>query len=147
MCQMLVKFSGVEFERTASKFKKKEKENFCVLFTYSTKRAGEIRTFHVAVVQRRLRNVQKSVMHVQRFFFANFNPLFFCHSRPSSLLNPLKVMLHETIRNDNFYLNATWQHCCDIFSKRYNIRTIYTRKNKTRLTFKARTFRIRRVLF
>ena len=32
---MLVKFSGVESERTISKFKKKEKENVGVVFTYS----------------------------------------------------------------------------------------------------------------
>ena len=37
----------------------KEKETFCVVFTYSIKRAHEIRKFHAAVVQRRLRNVQK----------------------------------------------------------------------------------------
>ena len=37
----------------------KEKENFYVLFTYSIKRAREMRKFHVAVVQRRLRNEQK----------------------------------------------------------------------------------------
>ena len=29
----------------------KEKENFCVVFTYSIKRAREIRYFHVVVVQ------------------------------------------------------------------------------------------------
>ena len=53
----------------------KEKENFCVLFNYSIKRAREVRKFHVTVVQRRLRNVQKSVMDVQNnqfFFFAFF---------------------------------------------------------------------------
>ena len=41
------------------------------MFTYSIKRARKIRKFHVAVVQRRLRNVQKSVMHVQSCCFAN----------------------------------------------------------------------------
>ena len=54
----------------------KEKENFCVLFTYFIKRAREIRKFHVTVdvtvVQRRHRNVQKSVIEVQN------NALFFC---------------------------------------------------------------------
>ena len=40
----------------------KETES-CLVFTSSTKR--EIKHFHVVVVQRRLRNVQKSVMHVQ----------------------------------------------------------------------------------
>ena len=43
----------------------KESDNFCVVFTYSIKRAREIRKFHVVVVQRRQRNVQNSVMHVQ----------------------------------------------------------------------------------
>ena len=55
----------------------KEKQNFCVVVTYSIKRAREIRKFHVAVVQQRLRNVQKRVMQVQRCFFANVNLLLF----------------------------------------------------------------------
>ena len=38
-----------------------EQENCCVVFTHSIKRAREIGKFHVAVVQQRLRNVQKSV--------------------------------------------------------------------------------------
>ena len=42
----------------------KERENFCVVFTYSIKRAREIRKFHIVVVQRRLRNEQKSVKDV-----------------------------------------------------------------------------------
>ena len=50
----------------------KEKENFCVLFNYSIKRAREVRKFHVTVVQRRLRNVQKSVMDVQNNQFCFF---------------------------------------------------------------------------
>ena len=57
----------------------KEKENGCFVFPSSTKR--EIRHFHVVVVQRRLSNVQKSVMHVQRCYFANPNLLDFCRSR------------------------------------------------------------------
>ena len=32
---------------------------FCVVFTYAIKWASEITKFHVAVVQQRLRNVQK----------------------------------------------------------------------------------------
>ena len=46
---MLAKISGVETERTASKFRKK-KQNFCVVFTHSMKQAREVRKFHVAVV-------------------------------------------------------------------------------------------------
>ena len=57
----------------------KEEESRCFVFTSSTKR--EIRHFHVVVVQRRQRNVQKSVMHVQSCCFANLNLLLFCRSR------------------------------------------------------------------
>ena len=46
----------------------KEKESRCLVFTSSTKR--KIRLFHVLVVQRRQRNVQKSVMHVQSCCFS-----------------------------------------------------------------------------
>ena len=45
----------------------KEKE----VFTYSIKQAREIMKFRVVVVQRRPRNVQKRVMHVQSYCFAN----------------------------------------------------------------------------
>ena len=57
----------------------KEKESCCLVFPSSTKR--EIRHFHVVVVQRRLRNVQKSVMHVPSCCFANINLLPFWRSR------------------------------------------------------------------
>ena len=43
----------------------KEIDNFFVVFTSSIKRAREIRKFNVTVVQRRQRNVQNSVIHVQ----------------------------------------------------------------------------------
>ena len=33
----------------------------------------------------------------------------------------LKMMLHETIRNDDFQINKALQHCCDIVSNSYNI--------------------------
>ena len=53
----------------------KEKESRCLVFTSSTRRA--IRQFHIVVVQRRQKNVQKCVMHVQSCCFANVNILFF----------------------------------------------------------------------
>ena len=43
----------------------KESNNFCAEFTYSIKRAREIKKFHVVVVQRRQGNVQNSTIHVQ----------------------------------------------------------------------------------
>ena len=70
---MLTKFSGVETESLYQSLEK-EKENFLcfVHLPYSIKWACEIRKFHVAIVQRRLRNVQKSVIHVQICFFDVF---------------------------------------------------------------------------
>ena len=47
------------------------------MFTNPYKQAREIRKFLVADLQRRLRNVQKSVMHVQSCCFADINRLFF----------------------------------------------------------------------
>ena len=59
----------------------KEKGSCCLVLPSPTKR--EIRHFHAVVVQRRLRNVQKSVMHVQRWVYANISrciALSFCRS-------------------------------------------------------------------
>ena len=47
---MLAKFSGLNPKGPYLSLEK-EKENFCVVLTYSIKRASEIRKFHVAVVQ------------------------------------------------------------------------------------------------
>ena len=73
---MFAKFSDVESERTVCKL---QKERLCV--GYSIKWASEIRKFHVAVLQRRLSIVQKSVMHVQSCCFANVDLLLFCCAR------------------------------------------------------------------
>ena len=81
----------------------KEKESRCLVITSSTKR--EIGHLHVVVAQwLQLRNVQKSVMHVKSCCFAS-----------------LKVILHETIRNDDFKRNTALQHCCDIVLNGCNI--------------------------
>ena len=66
----------------------KEKETFCVVFTYSIKRAREVRKFRVAVVQRWLKMYKKSVMHVQSCCFTNINLfLFFLPLSLPSLLS------------------------------------------------------------
>ena len=57
---------------------RKEKENRLV-FTSSTQR--EIRHFHIVVVRRRQRSLQKRVMHVQSSFFTYLNLLPFHRSR------------------------------------------------------------------
>ena len=77
---MLEKFSGLNRIGLYLSLEK-EKETFCVVFTYSIKRSREIRKFHVAVVQRRLRNVEKSVIHEQSCCFAKINLLLFNCSR------------------------------------------------------------------
>ena len=103
ICKILAKFSGIESARTLSKLRKRKlKENFCVLFTNSIKRACEIRKFHVAVVQRELRNVQKSMPHVQSCCFANIhvNLLLFC---PSSFPTPSSW-------SRNFATMVMWHH-------------------------------------
>ena len=58
------------------------------MLTYSIKRASETRKFHVTVMQQRLRNVQKSVMHMKSCSFANLhvNLLLFCCCKKSLLL-------------------------------------------------------------
>ena len=57
--------------------KVEEKKNKVVVLCYRPQKKREIRHFHVVVVQRRLRNGQKSVMHVQSCCFANLNLLLF----------------------------------------------------------------------
>ena len=88
ICQMLAKFSGLNPKGPYLSLEK-ERETFCVVFTYSVKQVHEIRKFHLPVVQRWLKNVQKSVMHVQSCCFANINLLLFLpFSLPSPLLLP-----------------------------------------------------------
>ena len=74
---MLAKFSRLNPKGPYLSLEK-EKDNFCVVFTYSIRRACEIRKFHVAGEQRRQRNVQNSVTHVQICCFINKNLLLFC---------------------------------------------------------------------
>ena len=61
ICQMLAKLSGLNRKGPYVSLEK-EKQNFCVVLTYSMRWAREIRKFHVAVVQSN---------------FANRNLLFF----------------------------------------------------------------------
>ena len=85
ICQMLAKVSGLNRRGPYLSLEKKS-DNVCVVLTYLIKRASEIRKFHVAVVQQRLRNVQKSVMHVQSCFFVNLNLLLVLRCCKNSLL-------------------------------------------------------------
>ena len=89
---MLAKFSGLNPKGPYLSLEK-EKKNWGVVVTYSIKRASEIRKFHVAVVQQRLRNVQKSVMHVQSCSFANLNLLLFAVTKNPYCCDPEILLL------------------------------------------------------
>ena len=101
--QMLAKFSGVEPERTASKF--------TGLFTHCIKLSREMRKIHVAVVQRWLRNVQKSVMHV-RSCFANINLLLFCRFRCRRRCRCQSSLL---LWSRNSGTMVTWRHTSPLY--------------------------------
>ena len=84
---MLAAFLGLNPKESYLSLEK-ERENFCLVFLYSIKWASEIRTFLVTVVQRWLRNVQKSVMHVQSCCLLNLTL-----SLPECLMEFCKVTL------------------------------------------------------
>ena len=65
---MLATFSGLN-PKGPNLSLEKENETFCVVFTFSVKRALEIGKFHVAVVQRWLQNVQKSVIQLLVYWY------------------------------------------------------------------------------
>ena len=79
ICQMLATFSGVKSERTVCKIRKRKKN--CVVFTQFMRPTRETRKFHVVVVLCWLRNVQKSMTHVQSCYFTILNLFLFCRSR------------------------------------------------------------------
>jgi len=99
---MFAKFSDDESKRTVCKL---QKERLCV--GYSIKWASEIRKFHVAVLQRRLRIVQKRVMHVQTCCFANMNLLLFCRA----LCRPCcRCLSPPLLWSRSFATMVTWRH-------------------------------------
>ena len=77
------------------------KENRRLVFTSSIKRVT--RTFHVVFVQRRQRNVQKSMMHVLSCCFANLVCLLFCRSRCRRRRRCLSSLFKCTERNKTFF--------------------------------------------
>ena len=82
---MLAIFFRVESKGLHQSSGKKKKEG-CIFVPFLDKR--EIRQFHLVVVQRRQRNVQKSVMRVESCCFSCLNLLLFL---PFSLPSPLSL--------------------------------------------------------
>ena len=100
---MLAKFSGVESERNISKLRERKRKFLrCVHLLHKT-------GVKLGIVQRRLRNAQKRVMHVQsQFCFASINLLLFC---PFLLLSPsLLVGLHIVVIQKNCYHGNVTSH-------------------------------------
>ena len=64
LCQIHANPPEFEFQGTIFKFRKQNKF-FSVAFFRSPAINHEIRHYHVVVVQKRQRNVQKSVIHVE----------------------------------------------------------------------------------
>ena len=143
--QMLAYFFGVERLYQSSG---KRKENGRLVFPSSTKR--EIRHFHVVVVQRWQRNVQKSVMHLQSCYFANLNLLVFCHSRCrrrrrcwSSLLlkHQLKYLqwslpprsLHPTAEQRAQVFYRTTNHSTSVYFQKGHLLTLTQKRLKRKL--------------
>ena len=113
---MLAKFSGLNPKGPYQSLEK-EKNFLCVVLTYFIKRAREIRKFHVAFVQQRLRSVQKSVMHVQSCFFA-LN-LFFCYE-PSPLQKLLVVVIQKFWYHGNMTSHFSLHLFCLSSPSRFN---------------------------
>ena len=110
------------------KVQEKKKKVVVLCSHASTKR--EIRHFHVVIVQRRLRNVQKCVMHVQSCCFANINLLVFCRSRcrrcRRRCLSSLMVSYREAGQMDYYFCwNTQWEppgrRGTGLFSKRNSV--------------------------
>ena len=77
ICQTLVKFCGLN-PKGPYVCLEKEKENICVVLTYSIKWACEIRKLHVTVMQQWLRNVQKAGCTCKDVFLPIKTYRFFC---------------------------------------------------------------------
>ena len=93
--QMLVNVFGVD-SKGLNQRSGKEKKSCCLVVPSSTKR--EIGHFHVVVVQRRQRNVQKSVMHEQSCFRCR------CRRRILSSLLLRKAGIKRVIGRRNKFL-------------------------------------------
>ena len=100
---MLANSSGLEFWRThVLKFRKRKGRSLsCVQVLHETWNSGEIRQFHIVVVQWLQRNLQKSVLHVQSWCFSNLHLLLLCRSpSPSPSLSPSPSSLLSILLTD-----------------------------------------------
>ena len=104
----------VESQRTVFNFKKRKLTLLCWVYLLpAIKQAREIRKFHVAVEQWRLRNVQKSVLHVQSCCFDKINLLLSNCSRCRCSRRSLFISL--LLWSTNFATMVTWRHTSSLY--------------------------------
>ena len=108
ICQMLAIFPEIEFLRTLSRFKKRDRKISRRTFTSFIERG--IRRFHVVVVQWTSKKCTRKA---------------WCTCRAVVLL--IKVMLHGTIRNDDFKHNTTLQCWNNVVTIWNNVATMLQR--------------------
>ena len=99
---MLAKFLRLNSKRPYLCLEKEK--NFRVVLTFFVKRVRKSRKFHVAAVQRQLRNVQKRVMHVQSCCFGDINLLLVTSSlcrRRRGCLSSLLVVIKKFCYHGN----------------------------------------------
>ena len=90
---MQANYSEAELLTFISKFRKRKKIR---RRSFKSSKKRETRHFHVVVLQRQQRNLQKSMLHVQSCCFTSSTYCFF------DAVASLKVMSQETIRKDDF---------------------------------------------
>ena len=95
-----------------------EKDSCCLMFLPAIKR--QIGYFPVVVVRRRLRNVQKSVIHVQSCCLANLDLLHFC--RRFSLLSPSLLLKFPIDQFSPLSLVTVPQVFAKVFSSQFPTR-------------------------
>ena len=117
ICQMMAKFSGVQSERTVSKFRKrKTKFNCCLVFTYSIKRAREIRNFTSQSHSDAEKYTENRNARVKLLFFL-FKPLAFL---PFSLPSPSSCLSSLLLWSRNFATMVTWRHNSPVYKETIN---------------------------
>ena len=97
------------------KVKKKEEEVFMLCLP-----APWSKCVKLGIVQRRLRNVQKSMMHMKSFCFVNINLLLFCRSRCGHCQSCLSSLL---LWSQNFATMVVWCHTSPFCYLKYYMMT------------------------
>ena len=114
---------------------RKRKRQFLYVFTYSIKRALQSRKFHIVVVQRRQRNVQNSVMHVQScdrnsatvVTWRHTSPLYWGTQLNLSLVSQKLQLTYPTSRGPSIFHLISRIHENPISEKKANLQEIIWR--------------------